>query len=187
MKLTPLFGEVLESAMPYQASNPLISINGECNKVKTKFSVDESILSKHLLLVGGTGCGKTNVFYHIINQLKSKMSKNDVMIIFDTKGDFYNRFFSPGKDVVIANSKQYERVISHWNIFKEIVADGWEQENLEANINELSWAIFQEAIDLNKSQPFFPNAARDLFSAILTYIVRIGKDDLNFKKDFFNK
>lgn len=186
MKLTPLFGEVLESAMPYQASNPLISINGECNKVKTKFSVDESILSKHLLLVGGTGCGKTNVFYHIINQLKSKMSKNDVMIIFDTKGDFYNRFFSPGKDVVIANSKQYERVVSHWNIFKEIVADGWEQENLEANINELSWAIFQEAIDLNKSQPFFPNAARDLFSAILTYIVRIGKDDLNFKKDFFN-
>lgn len=186
MKLTPLFGEVLESAMPYQASNPLISINGECNKVKTKFSVDESILSKHLLLVGGTGCGKTNVFYHIINQLKSKMSKNDVMIIFDTKGDFYNSFFSPGKDVVIANSKQYERVVSHWNIFKEIVADGWEQENLEANINELSWAIFQEAIDLNKSQPFFPNAARDLFSAILTYIVRIGKDDLNFKKDFFN-
>lgn len=186
MKSTPIFGKVLESAVPYQAANPLITIAGECNKSKAKFSMDESILSKHLLLIGGTGCGKTNVFYHIIDQLKKKMTQNDVMIIFDTKGDFYNKFFTTGKDCVIANSKQYEKVASLWNIFKDIVADGWEQENIEANISELSWAIFQEAIENNKSQPFFPNAARDLFAAILTYIVRIGKDDQNFKKDFFN-
>lgn len=186
MKSTPIFGRVLESAMPYQATNPLITISGECNKSKAKFSMDESILSKHLLLIGGTGCGKTNVFYHIIDQLKKKMTQNDVMIVFDTKGDFFSKFFTPGKDCVIANSKQYEKEASLWNIFKEIIADGWEQESLEANISELSWAIFQEAIENNKSQPFFPNAARDLFAAILTYIVRIGKDDLNFKKDFFN-
>ena len=186
MKSTPIFGRVLESAMPYQAPNPLITIAGESNKTKTKFSIDESILSKHLLLIGGTGCGKTNVFYHIIDQLKRKMTQNDVMIVFDTKGDFYNKFFTPGKDCVIANSKQYEKEASLWNIFKEIIADGWEQECLEENISELSWAIFQEAIENNKSQPFFPNAARDLFAAILTYIVRIGKDDLNFKRDFFN-
>lgn len=186
MKSTPIFGRVLESAMPYQATNPLITISGECNKFKAKFSMDESILSKHLLLIGGTGCGKTNVFYHIIDQLKKKMTQNDVMIVFDTKGDFFSKFFTPGKDCVIANTKQYEKEASLWNIFKEIIADGWEQESLEANISELSWAIFQEAIENNKSQPFFPNAARDLFAAILTYIVRIGKDDLNFKKDFFN-
>ena len=186
MKSTPIFGRVLESAMPYQATNPLITISGECNKFKAQFSMDESILSKHLLLIGGTGCGKTNVFYHIIDQLKKKMTQNDVMIVFDTKGDFFSKFFTPGKDCVIANTKQYEKEASLWNIFKEIIADGWEQESLEANISELSWAIFQEAIENNKSQPFFPNAARDLFAAILTYIVRIGKDDLNFKKDFFN-
>lgn len=73
-----------------------------------------------------------------------------------------------------------------WNIYKEVIADGWEDSELETNINEISYAIFQEAIENNKSQPFFPNAARDLFAAILTYIVRIGKDDLAFKQDFFN-
>lgn len=186
MKLTPIFGEVLESAMPYQVADPIITINGECNKIRTKFSMDESILSKHLLLLGGTGCGKTNVFYHIISQIKQKMTHNDVMIVFDTKGDFYNKFFLPERDRVIANSRQYENVVSYWNIFKEIVSDGWEQECIEANINELSWAIFQEAIESNKSQPFFANAARDLFAAILTYIVRIGKNDLSFKQDYFN-
>lgn len=186
MKSTPLFGRVLESAMPYQATAPLITISGESNRTKTFFSIDENILSKHLLLIGGTGCGKTNVFYHIIDQLKQKMTPNDVMIIFDTKGDFYHKFYYEGKDCVIANSKQYEQKTSVWNIYKDIVADGWEKEAIEANISELSWAIFQEAIENNKSQPFFPNAARDLFAAILTYIVRIGKDDLAFKNDFFN-
>lgn len=185
-KSSAVFGNIIEMGKPYHAQNPLITINGICVDGLGYFSMDEDILSKHLLLIGGTGCGKTNVFYHIIDQLKMKMTPNDVMIIFDTKGDFFNRFYNKDKDCVIANSKQYDQIASIWNIYKEIVADGWEQDALEGNINELSWAIFQEAIESNKSQPFFPNAARDLFSAILSYIVRIGKDDLGFKKDYFN-
>ena len=186
MKPTPIFGKVLDSSAPFHSQNPLITINGLCNGVKASFSLNEEILSKHLLLIGGTGCGKTNVFYHIIDQLKKNMTQNDVMIIFDTKGDFYGKFYDKSKDCIIANSKQYEQYASIWNIYKDIVADGWDSESIESNISELSWAIFQEAIESNKSQPFFPNAARDLFAAILSYIVRIGKDDLSFKKDFFN-
>ncbi len=185
-KSSAVFGNIIEMGKPYHAQNPLITINGSCVDGLGYFSMNEDILSKHLLLIGGTGCGKTNVFYHIIDQLKMKMTPNDVMIIFDTKGDFFNKFYNKDKDCVIANSKQYDQIASIWNIYKEIVADGWEQDALEGNINELSWAIFQEAIESNKSQPFFPNAARDLFSAILSYIVRIGKDDLGFKKDYFN-
>ena len=108
------------------------------------------------------------------------------LVSFDTKGDFFSRFFDSRKDAVIANSKIYANQTSYWNIYKDIVADGWDNSDLSVNIQEISWAIFQEAIENNKSQPFFPNAARDLFSAILTYIVRIGKDDKKFKQDFFN-
>ena len=114
------------------------------------------------------------------------MTKDDVMIVFDTKGDFYNKFYDKSKDVIIANARQYESQASVWNIYKDIVADGWDKESVEANINELSWSIFQETIDKNNSNSFFPNAARDLFSALLTYIVRIGSDDLSFKQKFFN-
>ena len=186
MKSTPIFGRVIESAKPFQAKNPIVTIDGTCGDVISSFSLNEDILSKHMLLIGGTGCGKTNVFYHIVKQVKASMTANDVMIIFDTKGDFYKKFYNKTSDCVIANSKDYSTVASLWNIYKEIVADGWNDEDLEANISEISWAIFQDAIDSNKSQPFFPNAARDLFSAILTYIVRIGKDDQSFKKDYFN-
>lgn len=146
MKSTPIFGKVIESSSPFHSPNPLVTINGLCNGTKAYFSIDEDILSKHLLLIGGTGCGKTNVFYHIIDQLKKKMTPNDVMIIFDTKGDFYGKFYEKNKDCIIANSKQYERDASVWNIYKDIVADGWETEAIEANISELSWAIFQDAM-----------------------------------------
>lgn len=185
-KTNAIFGNIIGTAKPYHAQNPLITINGKGSDGEGFFSIDENILSKHLLLIGGTGCGKTNVFYHIIDQLKTKMTANDVMIVFDTKGDFFSKFYNKGKDFVIGNSKQYEQCATVWNIYKDIVADGWELDAIEANISELSWAIFQDSIENNKSQPFFPNAARDLFAAILTYIVRIGKDDLNFKRDYFN-
>ena len=51
------------------------------------------MLSKHILLVGGTGCGKTNLFYHIVQQIKAKLTHNDVVLVFDSKGDFYSKFF----------------------------------------------------------------------------------------------
>lgn len=186
MKCVPIHGGTVETTKPYQADKPTVKVDGFCGNEKSYFSLDEQILSKHLLLVGGTGCGKTNMFYHIVSQLKKGMSNDDVMIIFDTKGDYKNMFYDQSKDVIIGNARSAHTPALTWNIFKEIVADGWDKEKLEMNINEISWAIFQESIDKNKSQPFFPNAARDVFSAILTYIIRIGKDDLQFKKDYFN-
>lgn len=185
-KYEAIFGETIEKGLPFHSTKPIVTFNGLTNGTQNYFSLDESILSKHLLLIGGTGCGKTNVFYHLISQLKSKMTNDDVMIVFDTKGDFYNKFFNSKKDFVIGNSVQYHKECSIWNIFKDIVADGWNKEIVDANINEISWSIFQESIDNNKSQPFFPNAARDLFAAVLSYIIRIGKDDLDFKKSYFN-
>lgn len=62
------------------------------NGKSAMIGLDEDLLSKQMLLVGGTGCGKSTLFYHMIRQLKDKMTDDDVMIIFDTKGDFYSRF-----------------------------------------------------------------------------------------------
>ena len=52
-------------------------------------------LSRHMLLLGGIGTGKSNAFNHIIRSVRRSMTQNDVMVIFDTKGDFYNEFTSP--------------------------------------------------------------------------------------------
>lgn len=148
--------------------------------------IDEGILSKHILLLGGTGCGKTNVFYHLVSQLKQNLSPKDVMIIFDTKGDYYNHF-GEKQDLLIGNSSIYSSASCKWNIFKEILADGWEDEKVEVNTQEIAWSIFRDAINKSKD-PFFPNAARDIFAAVLLCMLKNGKDNIDYRKEsFYNK
>lgn len=133
--------------------------------------VGEEMLSRHLLFLGGIGTGKTNAFSFLIKNIRSEMQQRDVMVIFDTKGDFYKEFYEPG-DIVISNDNRAcgERGIDYWNIFEEIMVD----DRVEENILEIANSLFYEKIH-SSSQPFFPNAAKDLFAALLLHIVRSEK------------
>lgn len=178
LKREVIYGNILDQNQVC-GGEEFISIPGKVGNHLTKLNLDENILSKHLMMIGGTGCGKSNVFYHIVNQLRNRVTSNDVVIIFDTKGDYYSRFGQAG-DLVIGNSKVYREKSVKWNIFKEIVADGWEKENVESNAQEISWAIFRESIEKSKDA-FFPNAARDLFSAILLCMMEVGANDKSYR------
>ena len=180
MKREVIIGNALEFN-PLCGGNRFIEIPGKFKDSPAKLNLDEDIMSKHLMLIGGTGCGKTNVFYHIIGQLRKRVTKDDVVIIFDTKGDYYNHF-GRSNDLVLGNSQEYRKQSVKWNIFKEIVADGWEEENLESNAGEISWAIYRESIERSKDS-FFPNAARDLFSSILLCMLYVGINDKQYRND----
>lgn len=178
---------VSKNPLPTTQSNPLLTLRGEFNGKSASFSLGEDVISKHMLLVGATGCGKSTLFYHIIEQLKQKMTADDVMIIFDSKGDFYSKFYRSDKDCVIGNSSQYIQQSERWNIFKEILADGWEERQIMLNATEICKALFEERTKGNSNNPFFPNAARDLLSAILVATIRIGKGEKQFiSENFYN-
>lgn len=177
---------VSKNTLPKMPDKPALILKGEFNGRPAYFGVDEDLISKHMLLVGGTGCGKSTLFYHIIKQLKSKMTADDVMIIFDTKGDFHSRFYNPSMDCVIGNSTQYYQLSQRWNIFKEILADDWEDRQVILNTQEICKAFFEDRTK-NNNNPFFPNAARDLLAAILITIVRLGSESKEFvKENFYN-
>lgn len=166
------------------SGHQMVSLPGFFNGQHMSIKIDDNILSKHTLLIGGTGTGKTNSLNFYIDQLKKQMTNNDVMIIFDTKGDFEKKFYKNG-DVIIGNSKKYSQVSDKWNIYKEIVVDGWDKDAIQANISEITYSLFKEALD-NTNQQFFPSAARDLFATILEAHIRAGKNDINLKKLAFN-
>ena len=179
-----VYGSVLDNNI-LGGGKPFISIGGKFKGTSTKLNIDEDILSKHLLMSGGTGSGKSNAFYHIIKQIKRQLSPEDIMIIFDTKGDFLGKF-GEDNDLIIGNSKEYRSKSEKWNIFREILSDGWDRQEIESNIYELSWSIYREAIDKSKD-PFFPNAARDLFAGILLCLIETGEKKEEFKKkNFYN-
>ena len=175
-----IYGNILLRNTPPVIDFPSVSIGGECNDSRAYLSLNEEILSRHMMLIGGTGCGKTNTFFHIVDQIKRSMKENDVMIIFDTKEDYYKKFYNPRSDYVISTSPTFEDKAAVWNIFNEILLDGLNDRTVQENVSELSWGLFSEAVEKNTSNPFFPNAARDLFASILTCIIRFtdGKEDL---------
>ncbi|MBR2861225.1 MAG: type IV secretion system DNA-binding domain-containing protein [Clostridia bacterium] len=162
---TVLFGDTLNNNVPASSVE-----EGDCiiPGLDTQLALTHDILSKHLMFLGGIGTGKTNAFYHIVSQLRSRLTHNDVMIVFDTKGDFYNEFYRPG-DIVISNDNKAVGVNGedYWNIFNEIAYDSRQQES----VIEISKALFAEACK-KTNQIFFPNAAKDIFMALLIHFIR---------------
>lgn len=133
-----------------------------------RIPVGEQMLSRHLLLLGGIGTGKSNAFHFLIRNVRSSLTDRDVAIIFDTKGDFYREFYQPG-DVVISNDSRASGGSGpdYWNLFGEISID----DRIEENILEIAKSFFSEKL-AHTTQPFFPNAAKDLFGALLLHMVR---------------
>ena len=183
-----LFGNELHNNAPAIPGGqaPVILPGYDGNGKAGVIPLSKDLLSKHVMMLGGIGTGKTNTFYHIVSQLKKQMTADDVMIIFDTKGDFYKEFYAPG-DVVISNDETATGSggLDYWNIFNEI-DDG---PHLVENIVEISKSIFAEACE-KTNQIFFPNAAKDLFMATLLHFYRridpIHRTNENLKTFLFS-
>ena len=166
-------GMLANNTPPQEPLKAVIRVPGEFRGKKACFSLTEDILSKHLLLVGGTGCGKTNLFYHMVKQIRQRLTPNDVVLIFDSKGDFYNKFYSSG-DIVIGNSAQYRKKSECWNIYQEIIADGKDAVSVNQNTQEICKSLFADLLERNNSNPFFPIAARDLLASIIIALIKSG-------------
>jgi len=175
---------VSQNTPPGLSAGAMVKLPGTFNGKPSSISLDESALSKHTMLIGGTGCGKTTLFYHFVSQLKKNMTNDDVMIIFDSKGDFYSKFFNNSTDLVIGNSRQYSGESERWNIYREILADGNEERDFIINTQEVCKSFFEERTK-NTTNAFFPNAARDLLAAVITAFIREGMKDVSIKSEFF--
>lgn len=161
-----------------------ISFSGDSSKIRAYFRGDsfdvplsEELLSKHILLSGSIGSGKTNAVNGIVGSAIQSMKSNDVMIIFDTKGDFKRKFYRPGRDMILSSDSSATVI---WNLFREIDIDG--SERIRMNIYELLNGLFHERIRRSNA-PFFPMAAKDILYGIIRYIIsELPKEDCHNKE-----
>lgn len=169
-----LFGNELKQEAPIIPNdNPVLYFKGIDNQgIHRNIPISNSVLSRHFMLLGGIGTGKTNAFFQMISQIKDSLTQDDVMIIFDTKGDFYKEFFTPG-DVVISNDETAmgpDGKPDYWNVFNE-VASGEQQ---DASVIEIAKSLFNKACE-KTNQVFFPNAARDIFMSTMLHFLRYSE------------
>lgn len=162
--------ELHTSPVSYPVGETKCRLLGSGASAGKSVELDENLLSRHIMLLGGIGTGKTNAINMVLNQLMKNLTGNDVVIIFDSKGEFYRDFYRPG-DVVISNDAHATgpEGEDYWNIYNEIERDG----HMEENINEIATAIFRNKIE-HSNQPFFPNAGRDIFFAVLNHFIQNG-------------
>ena len=164
-----LFGNRLVSAVPVPPQNAKFALIGtNRNGQAIAWPIDESTLSKHMILLGAIGMGKSNAMNNIVRSIRTTMSHDDVMLIFDTKGDYYKEFYHPG-DVVISNDNRATNGSrpDYWNLFGEVMIDKrWEE-----NATEIAKTIFVDRLE-KTTQVFFPNAAKDLLAALILCICR---------------
>ena len=163
-------GRLHDSLPPLPAKEPVLCrLNGSDGQGNpASIALDTDIFSKHLCFIGGIGTGKSNAIFHVISQLRRSLGRDDVMILFDTKGDFHEKFYRPG-DVVISNNNDMAGVGDNWNIFCEI--DNTDEGRRRESIIEIAETLFFEKMRGSK-EPFFPNAAKDLFAALLLHFCR---------------
>jgi len=163
-------GRLHEAVPPYPTKEPILCrLNGQDGAgIPASIALDTDIFSKHLCFIGGIGTGKTNAIFHIVKQLRQAMGADDVMILFDSKGDFHEKFYRAG-DVVISNDPEMPGAADRWNIFAEI--DTSSEAKLSESIFEIAETLFYEKIHASK-EPFFSNAAKDLLAAVLLHFNR---------------
>lgn len=165
--MNPIRVEVVEGAAIASGSsnsyfgNESVTLPGALGQI----AIDRELLSRHLLFLGGIGSGKTNAMFHAVDGIRCHMQPDDVMVVFDTKGDYLAEFFS-NDDAVVSSGPEANVV---WNIFKDIAVDGDDKRDEAAF--ESARTLFDLRIE-KSSQPFFPQAASDIVGSCLLAMSR---------------
>lgn len=140
------------------------------------WSFNRRLLSSHMLAIGSIGSGKTNLLYHIVKSVVENVTDKDLIVFFDSKGDFLRRFHRIG-DYVIGNAQQYSGYnLAKWNIYRELNNAG--SISREDAIREIATSLFKKRMDTAKD-PTFASGARDIFASIIEAQFRNGETDMN--------
>ncbi len=125
------------------------------------------------LFVGTTRSGKSVQIAKMMSQ--TMQDKNSIHIVFDPKGEFCKKFYREGTDYVVSLFDQpHVKQNVKWNIMKDIVLS----DHPETEIREIAAAIFEESIQQNNSNKFFPESARAVTAASWLMMHRRYKNSL---------
>ncbi|MDD5343694.1 MAG: type IV secretion system DNA-binding domain-containing protein, partial [Smithella sp.] len=128
-----------------------------CLPVTAKIRIPAHYETTHFFTIGRPGCGKSQLFYRVIQKV---IDRKDKAIIYDFKGDLVAKFYNPDRDILF---NPFDKRCVNWNIFNEIES----QLDIRSIANSL--------IPITGNDPYWSNAARDVFAGILTACFMAGR------------
>lgn len=159
-----------------KTGNPFVAFQDP--KTQKIFGMSKDMLAYGLLAIGAPGTGKTNLFNMVLDRMLATLQPTDVIVVFDTKGDYLENFGKriPDKEkIVIGNGGAYRNITAYHNIFAEVMPralDGklvYTPESDEDAL-ELCEQLFQTMN--SETQPIFPAMAEQVVAAVMIYYMR---------------
>ena len=113
---------------------------------------------RHAFIVGKPGSGKTVLLNSILTDLKRRGDKG---IVYDYNGDYVSKFYDPEKDIVF---NPLDKRCLGWSVMNEITS--------AMDIDSIAHSLIPQAYH---ADPFWNDAARDVFSGVLHYLYHNGR------------
>ena len=143
-----------------------------------KIGISKDMLSYGLVAFADPGGGKTNLLDIIVDRILVTQEDNDIMVILDTKGDYYREF---GRRIplhvctVIGAGEEYRQITGCHNIFAEIMPRGQDgrlvyTKDSDVDALDISKQLFQKMN--SETQPVFPAMAAQILAGVLIYFMR---------------
>lgn len=140
--------------------------------------MSKGVLSLGCLALAAPGGGKTNLYNMVLSRLLATQGRNDIIIVFDTKGDYLKEFSNRIADrnkVVVGAGEEYSRLTGYHNIFAEIMPRSLDgklvyTKDSDTDALEISKQLFQKMN--SEVQPVFPAMSEQIFAGIMIYFMR---------------
>lgn len=159
-----------------KSQNPFVLFQDP--KTRKLFGVSKDMLAYGLLAIGAPGTGKTNFFNMTLDRMISTMQSTDVIVIFDTKGDYLETFghrIPDEEKVIIGNGEVYRTITSYHNVFAEVMPRGLDRKlvyTMESDEDALNLCEQLFRSMNSTTQPIFPAMAEQVVAAVMIYYMR---------------
>lgn len=162
-----LKGLQISNDIPYRDPDALFALAGTDGMGKSAYiPIGQTMLERHLLLLGSGATGKTNMLLHLARNLRANLTPDDALVLFDPTGEYHQALYQQG-DIVLADDQRALGADGDdsWNLFDELT----DQNRLIEDASALCDMLFRERI-ATAAEPFYATAARDLTMALIVYL-----------------
>ena len=175
-----LFGRDIKEFSPKDYDRAIVSLPGACVDRRARLSLTEGHLSKGVGFIGATGSGKTYLIRRMVSELRVK-SSNYSMVVVQAKDDFEDMFREG--DLILEQGINSNKSIK-WNLFKDILADGYDMKMIELNARQFVKHLF--SYKDNTNEPFFVEGASELLYCIIISLIKLGMNNLHERQNWTN-
>ena len=128
--------------------------------------------TRHFLVMGSTGSGKTNLMHNLLPQVKQK---EQPAIVIDQTGEMIARYYTPERKDIIFNP--FDGRSKNW--------DFWQDCSTSEELERFSKILFSFNRKRSKSHsdPFWEQSAQYVFNACVEYLIKTDNISLEALKE----